>query len=121
MHRLILIDDEPLVRDTFARLLQVKGYDTIAFESAEDFLACADTSTAACLLVDFRLPGMNGCELLRILRDKGIETPAILLSGNVDDTVAALLTEIKSVRPLNKPCRSELLFATVEACISDNL
>ncbi|MCA9084883.1 MAG: response regulator [Planctomycetaceae bacterium] len=120
MPRIILIDDEPLVRRTFARLLETKGYETECFDSAEDFLSGAKREETVCLLVDYRLPGMNGCELLRALRRAGDLTPAILLSGNVDDSMVPLLSGLDPVRALGKPCRSAELFSLIESCLSES-
>ncbi len=117
MTRIVLVDDEPLVRDSYARLLEVDGFETACFESAEDFLAESGYVDADCLIVDYRLKGMTGCEMLRTLRQKGVNTPAILLSGNIDETESSFLNGIDYVQLLGKPCRAEHLYECVErAC-----
>ena len=116
MADLALIDDEPLVRESFARLLSSRDHVTTCFESAEDFLESASRGGYDCLLIDFRLPGLSGCELIRELRSQNITTPVILLSGNVDESVSAQLEDVTEVCTLDKPCLSADLFAMVDSC-----
>lgn len=116
MAALALIDDEPLVRESFARLLSSRGHATTCFESAEDFLQSDSRGGYDCLIVDFRLPGLSGCELIRKLRSENTATPVILLSGNVDESVSAQLEGITEVSTLDKPCLSADLFALVDSC-----
>lgn len=118
MARIALIDDEPLVRESFSRLLMSREYETLCFASSEDFLNSEGLAGHDCLVVDFRLPGMNGCELIKELRSNQIQTPAILLSGNIDENIAALLSGIPQVRTLNKPCLARDLFDVVETSIA---
>lgn len=113
MTQIALIDDEPLVRESFARLLTSRKYETACFDSSEQFLQSDNKDQHDCLVVDFRLPGMNGCELIKELRTKQINTPAILLSGNIDENIAALLDGVSRVTMLNKPCLAGELFQMV--------
>lgn len=121
MAAIALIDDEPLVRESFARLLTSRDHATSCFESSEQFLQSPSRGSYDCLIVDFRLPGLSGCELIRELRSQDIITPVILLSGNVDESVSAQLDGMTDVCTLDKPCLSADLFATVDSCtrISD--
>lgn len=118
MPQVALIDDEPLVRESFARLLMSREYETVCFASSEAFLDSEDKHEHDCLVVDFRLPGMNGCELIKELRSNQIETPAILLSGNIDENIASLLRGLARVQTLNKPCLARDLFEVVETSIA---
>ena len=117
MPQIALIDDEPLVRESFARLLMSQAYETTCFGSSEEFLQSDDQSQHDCLVVDFRLPGMNGCELIKELRTNKIETPAILLSGNIDENIAAILNGVSRVTTLNKPCLARDLFQVVASSL----
>lgn len=120
MSCIALIDDEELVRESVAKLLNIRGYETISFESAEAFLDAEGYENADCLIVDFRLPGLNGCELLRDLREKSVTTPALLLSGNVDNKLESMLEGLPGVKTLGKPCLSQDLFFAVESCLEES-
>lgn len=117
MAQIALIDDEPLVRESFARLLGSRNHATACYESSEQFLNSDTRNTYDCLIVDFRLPGLNGCELIKELRSAGLSTPVILLSGNVDESVSAQLTGVAGVCTLDKPCLSDDLFAAVTSSL----
>ena len=76
-----VIEDDEAVRGSTCLLLDALGFAVRDFASAEDFLAATDGREAACLILDFRLPGLSGLALLELLRAKGIKTPAIVMSA----------------------------------------
>lgn len=121
MAHIALIDDERLVRESFARLLDSRDHVTECFESSEQFLLAAPAPDYDCLIVDFRLPGRNGCELIRELRTQEVAIPVILLSGNVDESVFAQLEGVDGVSILDKPCLSADLFQAVDECTTADL
>ena len=120
MTRIIMIDDEPLVRESVGRLLKFRGHDVVCFDSAESFLTSPIRDDADCLVVDYRLPGLNGCELLRQLRSQSVRTPALLFSGNIDETIDVMLDGVSGVIPLGKPCHSAALYDAVDRCLAAN-
>ena len=118
MTLIVLIDDEPLVRSSYAQLLHLKSWRTLCFDSAESLLHDQSAlEQAACFLIDYRLKGMSGLNLLIELRKLNVTTPAILLSGNIDDISPGELSAIGPVSRLAKPCRATDLFKTVEAAL----
>ena len=118
MSRLVLIDDDDLVRESVSKLLEIRGHQVTCFESAEALLETAGYRDADCLVVDFRLPVMNGCELLYTLRAMSVDTPALLLSGNVGLIWEAMPDGIPGVHTLEKPCPSQDLYTAVEKCLA---
>lgn len=117
--RLALIDDEELVRESVAQLLMIRGYGVEAYESAEAFLE-SNSLAVQCVIVDYRLPGQSGFDLVRHLRASGDSTPAILLSGNIDDSLEQVLSSLPDVWTLGKPCLSSQLYETIEKCLDVN-
>jgi DNA-binding NarL/FixJ family response regulator len=65
-------------------------------------------------VVDFQLPGKNGVELLRCLREKSVATPAILISGNIDDEFNSAIVDLEDVVTLRKPCSVDVFLQTIE-------
>ena len=103
--KVVVIDDEKLVAQSFARLLQLKGFETAVYYSPNEFWEADGYEGACCLVVDYHLlPAEDGCDLLRELRARGVDTPAILLSGNVDDVAESVLLELNVSQRLQKPC-----------------
>src|SRR5690242_16811896 len=76
-----LVDDDAAIRKGMTRLLQLAGYQTDAFASAEEFLARSCCEGPACLILDVRLPGLNGLELQQTLAREDRQLPIIFITG----------------------------------------
>jgi FixJ family two-component response regulator len=102
-----IIDDEEAVRSGLARLLRAIGLHSITFESAESFLETYDAAQGGCLLVDLRMPGMSGIDLVEELGRRQIPLPAILMTGHADARAIERLGTVAIVGCLEKPFRLE--------------
>ena len=100
-----IVDDHPGLREAIAALLDSAGYPSRSFESAEDFLLCGDAGKAACLVLDERLPGIDGLELQRRLGEKGSRMPIVFISAHedVDARVTAQALQKGAVAFFRKP------------------
>ncbi|MGZ0163608.1 MAG: response regulator transcription factor [Planctomycetales bacterium] len=118
-----IIDDDNDVRFSVSILFEVSGFDVEMFGSSEEFLACQDFSRFACLIVDFRLPGLSGLDLLRILREQRVLTPAIVSSGFITESEEADFIAAGALKVLHKTVEAKLLVSTVSDVVarSDNL
>ncbi|MBS0639612.1 MAG: response regulator [Proteobacteria bacterium] len=84
--RVLLVDDEDIVREVLALQLEDAGYEVIAAASADDALSVLGQGFQPdALVTDLRMPGMNGIELIQVLRKRGMRLPAILITGNDAD------------------------------------
>ena len=79
---LAIVDDDPDVRTALRRLLTAMGHQVTVFASAEDFETAP--VTVDCMIVDVRLPGLNGVELRQKLRDRSVRVPLVLMTGDGD-------------------------------------
>jgi len=77
---LVVVDDDEEVRTALRRLLRAMGHKVNLFASAEEYEA--SPVAADCLIVDLRLPGLNGFELLERLRLRGSSTPIVFITGD---------------------------------------
>jgi len=102
-HTIALVDDDPGVRKSLARLLSASEYRVETFASAEEFLSAAPTSKATCLVVDFNLGDMSGLELTRRLCAAGFDLPIIFMTGSADDMVRMQCMEFGCAAFLPKP------------------
>jgi FixJ family two-component response regulator len=100
-----VIDDEEPVRAGLARLLNALGVPNVTFESAESFLAAYEPEQPGCLLVDIRMPGMSGLDLIEELSRRRIALPAIVMTGHADVNALERLRSLKTVGCLEKPFR----------------
>lgn len=83
-----IVDDDPAVRDALQWLLQSRGVSSKTWGSAQEFLAFASRELCGCLLLDVRMPGMNGVELFDRLRTRHCLLPVIFLTGHGDVPMA---------------------------------
>ena len=102
---IFIIDDEEPVRAGLARLLRAIGMNSITFESAESFLAAHDPEQDGCLLVDIRMPGMSGIDLIEELGRRKSSLPAIVMTGHADPRALERLNALTLVGCLSKPFR----------------
>ena len=79
--RVIVVEDDPGMRQAMIRILGLGGFEPVAFGSAEDMLEKADDLGALCMIIDVQLPGINGFALHARLASLGREHPAIFISA----------------------------------------
>ena len=115
-----VLDDEPAVVVALARMLQSSGFTVSPYTSAAEFLEAHDAETPGCLVADVRMPGMNGLELQRTLRARGIERPIVFVTGQGDIPTTVQAMKAGAVTFLSKPVqRAELVAAVREALLRD--
>lgn len=115
MKRICIIDDDDAVRDSLGILLEACGYGVAGFASALAFLDCANFAVFLCLLVDMNMPGMSGLELLRLLRGRGDDTPAVLITAAADVPLRTEAGKIPRLEFLDKPVDGDRLLDTIAA------
>jgi FixJ family two-component response regulator len=101
-----VIDDEEIVRNSLGRLLRAIGIPSTGFPSGEAFLQQYHDLAAdegRCLIVDIRMPGMSGLDLLETLQKRGSTLPAIVITGHTDETSVKRLETLNAVGLLEKP------------------
>lgn len=108
-----IIDDDEQVRFAVRILLEVSGFDIDVFASAEDFLERARFDRYACVVVDFRLPGLSGLELLSTLKNQQISIPAIVSSGFMSEQDESDFAAAGAAAILHKPVEGKFLVETV--------
>lgn len=87
-----IIEDDDDGRLATQMLLELSGWRVPAFSSAEEYLAAFDDQQPGCLLIDYRMPGMSGMQLVQLLRERGINWPVVMLSGHAEPpTIEAAL------------------------------
>jgi FixJ family two-component response regulator len=108
------IDDDVSVRRGLTRLLRSAGYKSETFESASDFLARQPYSGPSCVIVDVRMPGLNGIELQEDLIKRRREETLVFITGHGDIPMCAQAMKAGAVDFLRKPFRNDELLQCVQ-------
>jgi FixJ family two-component response regulator len=112
-----IVEDDAAVRDSLGLLLGLQGFRTQSFRCAEDFLRIYQPSWAGCLLLDVRMPGMNGLELQESLRRQGLALPVIIMTAHGDITTVRTALKSGAVDFLEKPVDPAALLAAVRTAL----
>jgi FixJ family two-component response regulator len=113
-----VVDDDDELRESLDNLLRSVGWRTRGFASAEAFLQAQHVPETACLLLDVRLPGMNGLELQRQLGAAHWRIPIIFVTAYADEDVRGRALAAGAVDVLSKPCREEDLLRAIQAALT---
>jgi RNA polymerase sigma factor (sigma-70 family) len=108
-----VVEDDEAVRRALQVLLGLKGLAAEGFASAEDFLGAWRTGWTGCLVVDLRMPGMSGLELLGKLRELGCDLPAIVITAHGDVASTRSSFHAGAVDFFEKPVDNDALLAAI--------
>ncbi len=109
-----LVDDDDAIRRSAGFLLKTSGYLVVPYPSGDAFLASAKSAATGCVLLDIRMPGMDGLEVQQAMNDRGIALPVVMLTGHGDVTLAVRAMKAGAVDFLEKPFEKIALLAAVE-------
>jgi len=112
-----IVDDDASLRRSLQNLLRSEGFQVEAFESAEAFLASGARESTACLVLDLRMPGMGGLDLLSHLAATRSRVPVIVLTAHGDDDARRQSLEAGAIAFLVKPFQSAALLDAIRSAL----
>ena len=112
-----IVDDDASVRVSTRRLLRWSGLRAEAFGSAEEFLRSEFLGQTSCLLLDVRMPGMDGLELQRRMMEIGQRIPIVFLSARASEEEEKRALRAGAAGFLRKPVRKEALLSAIESVL----
>ncbi len=98
-----IVDDDPSVRSGLSRLLRTVGHDVRDFPNADDFLDNLEPESTGCIVLDARMPGRSGEELLAELEARQIRLPLIVVTADDDPETRHRAQQMKAVGFFRKP------------------
>lgn len=108
-----VIDDDDSIRKAFARLMKSAGLDVAVFSSSDEFLGCDRRKEKACILLDIRMPGSTGFNLMKTLTEKKINLPVIVISASDDVHIRNRVKELGAVAFFRKPVDDQALLDAI--------
>ncbi|OQK15675.1 LuxR family transcriptional regulator [Methyloprofundus sedimenti] len=115
---IFIVDDEFVIRDSLTLLLESAGFSKVkTYDSAVTFLEKFDPDQPSCLILDVRMPYMDGLELQHVLAERCAAMPIIFISGHADIPVSSQAFRAGAVDFLEKPFDNELLLERINEVI----
>jgi FixJ family two-component response regulator len=112
-----VVDDDISVRESLELLIRSAGWQPETFASAQDFLACSPAPAPSCLVLDIRLPGLNGLELQKRIAADRRDMPIIFITGHGDVPMTVQAMKAGAVEFLTKPFSDEVLLSAIRNAI----
>ena len=108
-----VIDDDEGVRESLSFLFEMSGVKAKTHANPLEFLELAPSLASGCIVTDVRMPQMNGLELVRKLRERGVQLPVIVITGHGDVPLAVEAMKAGAIDFLEKPFKDEVLIDAV--------
>ena len=112
-----IVDDDDSLRNSLDNLIRSVGFRTQCFPSAEAFLISNQARETACLILDVRMPGVNGLDLQRQIVSANWRIPIIFITSHVDDDARGRALDGGAVGFLYKPFREQELLDAIDAAL----
>ena len=109
-----LVDDDAAIRRSVGFMLKTSGHRVESYESGTELLKASNRLDEGCILLDIRMPGMDGLEVQQALQEKGVSLPVIIMTGHGDVTLAVKAMKAGAVDFIEKPFEKATLLASLE-------
>ena len=113
---IFVVDDDAAVRNSLKFSLEVDGFTVRTYANAEELLRAADLTACRCLVIDQNMPRMEGLELVATLRQRGVNVPAVLISGRVTPALARQASEA-AIPVVEKPFLGNGLIESIRTAV----
>jgi two-component system, LuxR family, response regulator FixJ len=115
-----VIDDDDAVRQSLEFLLKTSGHTVRSFESAKAFLEILPELRSGCIITDVRMPEISGIDLLRRVKELGVDIPVIVITGHGDISLAVEAMKLGAVDFLEKPFDDDQLLAALKSTLKQD-
>lgn len=109
-----LVDDDAGIRRSVGFMLKTSGHRVETYESGTDLLKKSGSLDEGCILLDIRMPGMDGLEVQQALQNKGVNLPVIIMTGHGDVGLAVRAMKAGAVDFIEKPFEKEALLGSID-------
>lgn len=113
-----LVDDDDAIRDAVGFMLRTEGFRVMTYSSGAAFLAAAAKAPPGCVLLDIRMPDIDGLEVQRVLAERGASFPIVVLTGHGDISLSVRAIKAGAVDFLEKPFQKAALLSALEGAFA---
>lgn len=113
-----IVDDDAAVRDSLSVLLEAHGYHVVHFSDGKGFLDQASNLELGCVLLDIRMPSIDGLTLQRVMAERGLSLPVIVITGFADVPLAVEAMRLGATHFLEKPVSPDILVEAIEEALA---
>lgn len=113
----LIVDDDAAVRSSLKFALEVEGFGVRLYDRPAALLADESLPRCGCLVVDYRMPGMDGLELVGILRARNVALPVILITGRASEQLRRFAAESGIGYVLEKPLSDGSLVESIRSAL----
>jgi len=114
-----VVDDDTDVLGSLQFLLETDGFDVRTFKSGAALLGDESSQAADCFVIDYKMPNMNGLDLVRRLRHQDISAPIILITGYLDEQISQRAAAAGVRHVLRKPLLDDSLAGHIRGALSE--
>ncbi|MHB8665989.1 MAG: response regulator transcription factor [Burkholderiales bacterium] len=118
--RVYIVDDDDAMRDSLKWLLESRGLKVELYSSGEAFLKDFSVEFCGCLVLDVRMPGMNGMDLHASLRARNSTLPVIFITGHGDVPMAVAALKKGAADFIEKPFNDQDMLRLIESCLKQD-
>jgi FixJ family two-component response regulator len=115
----LVIDDDPAVRNSLKFALEVEGFSVQVYPTGTALLDEHDLPKNGCLVADYNLPGINGLDLIQLLRARDVKLPAILITSHPAAVIRSRAASA-GVRLIEKPLLNDTLFQCIRSVLGED-
>jgi two-component system response regulator FixJ len=109
-----LVDDDEAIRRSAGFMLKTSGFRVQTYESGDQLLKTIATLDPGCILLDIRMPGMDGLEVQQALRERGVGLPIVIMTGHGDVTLAVQAMKAGAIDFIEKPFEKAVLLGAID-------
>ena len=115
-----IVDDDDAMRDSLKWLLESRGLEVELYTSGDAFLAAFNSGFCGCLVLDVRMPGMNGMDLYEQLKARNSTLPVIFIAGHGDVPMAVAALKKGAADFIEKPFNDQDMLRLIESCLKQD-
>jgi len=113
----LVVDDDAAVRSALRFALEVEGFEVRDYDGPIALLSDRNMPSPGCFVIDYRMPVMDGLELVAVLRERGFAAPAIIITGRANKDLEAQAGKLGVGQVLEKPLSDGALVAAIRSAL----